>query len=36
MVGADLEGLVSSHDKADLSGLLVLQQLDITSSTLLP
>lgn len=36
MVGADLEGLVPAHDQAGLQVLLVLQQTDITSTTLLP
>jgi hypothetical protein len=36
VVGADLEGLVAAHDESGLSVLLVLQQLDVTSSTLLP
>lgn len=36
MVGADLEGLVSSHDKSGLAVLLVLEQPHITSSALLP
>lgn len=36
MVGANLQGLVSSHHQAGLSVLLVLQQSDITSSSLLP
>lgn len=36
MVGADLECLVSSHNKSGLAVLLVLQQTDITSATLLP
>lgn len=36
MVGADLEGLVSSHNKSGLAVLLVLQQTDITSAALLP
>lgn len=36
MVGADLEGLVTSHDQSGLTVLLVLEQTDITSSALLP
>lgn len=36
MVGADLERLLSSHNQADLVVLLVLEQSDITSSSLLP
>lgn len=36
MVGADLQGLVSSHDQSSLAVLLVLQKSDISSSTLLP
>ena len=36
VVGADLECLVSSHDKTGLAVLLVLQYPDITSATLLP
>jgi hypothetical protein len=36
VVGADLEGLVSAHDEAGLQVLLVLQQTDITCTTLLP
>ena len=36
MVGADLESLVSSHEQSGLVVLLVLQQLDVTGSTLLP
>ena len=36
VVGADLEGLVAAHDQAGLQVLLVLQQTDITSTTLLP
>jgi len=36
VVGANLQGLVSSHDQSRLAVLLVLQQPHITSSTLLP
>lgn len=36
MVGADLEGLVASHDQSGLAVLLVLEQTDVTSTTLLP
>ena len=36
MVGADLQGLVSSHNQSSLSVLLVLQQSNITGTTLLP
>lgn len=36
MVGADLQSLVSSHNQSGLSVLLVLQESDITSTTLLP
>ena len=36
MVGADLEGLVSAHDKSGLAVLLVLQQTNIASTSLLP
>ena len=36
VVSADLEGLVAAHDQASLQVLLVLQQTDITSTTLLP
>jgi hypothetical protein len=36
VVGADLEGLVTAHDEASLLVLLVLQQTDITGTTLLP
>lgn len=36
MVGADLQSLISSHNQSCLAVLLVLQQSDITSSTLLP
>lgn len=36
VVGADLEGLVTSHDQAGLAVLLVLQQADVTSTALLP
>jgi hypothetical protein len=36
VVGADLEGLLSAHEHADLAALLVLQELDITHAPLLP
>ena len=36
MICADLQGLVSSHDQSSLSIIFMLQQPDITSSTLLP
>lgn len=36
MVGADLQGLVTAHDKTGLLVLLVLQQTDVTGTTLLP
>lgn len=36
VVGANLEGLVSSHNQSSLAVLLVLQQPNITSSTLSP
>lgn len=36
MVGADLEGLVAAHDQTSLAVLPVLQQADVTGSTLLP
>lgn len=36
MVGADLEGLVSSHDQSGFAVLLVFEQPHITSSALLP
>lgn len=36
MVSADLEGLVTAHDQANLAGGLVLEQTDITGATLLP
>jgi hypothetical protein len=36
VVGADLEGLITAHDKAGLLVLLVLQQTHITGTTLLP
>lgn len=36
VVGADLEGLVAAHDEADLLGLLVLEQSDVTGAALLP
>lgn len=36
VVGADLEGLISAHDEAGLLVLLVLQETDITGTTLLP
>lgn len=36
VVGADFQGLVSSHDQAGLVVLFVLQQSDISGSTLLP
>ena len=36
VVGADLEGLVAAHDQAGLAVLLVLEQTDVTSTTLLP
>jgi hypothetical protein len=36
VVGADLEGLVSAHDEAGLLVFLVLQETDITGTTLLP
>lgn len=36
MVGADLEGLVTAHDKASALVLLVAEETDITSTALLP
>jgi hypothetical protein len=36
VVGADLERLVAPHDETDLLGLLVLQETNITGTTLLP
>ena len=36
MVGADLECLVPTHDQPSLSVLLVLEQSNVTSTTLLP
>lgn len=36
MVGANFEGLISSHNKASLAVLLVLEQSHITSTALLP
>jgi hypothetical protein len=36
VVGADLEGLIAAHDEASLLVLLVLQQADVTGTTLLP
>lgn len=36
VVGADLEGLVATHQETDLLGLLVLHQADITGTALLP
>lgn len=36
VVGADLERLLSSHNQADLVVLLVLEQPDVASSSLLP
>ena len=36
MVGTDLQRLITTHQKADLVGLLVLQESNVTSSTLLP
>jgi len=36
VVGADLQSLISSHNQSRLAILLVLQQPNITSSTLLP
>jgi len=36
VVGADLQGLVATHQQADLLGLLVLHEADITGTTLLP
>lgn len=36
VVGADLEGLVATHDQTGLAVLLVLEQADVTGSTLLP
>lgn len=36
MVGANLQGLVTAHDEANLARVLVLQESDITGSTLLP
>jgi len=36
VVGANLQSLVSTHDQSCLSVFLVLQQPNITSSTLLP
>ena len=36
VVGADLEGLVTSHDEASLAVLLMLQQPDVASPALFP
>jgi hypothetical protein len=36
VVGADLQGLITAHDEAGLVVLLVLEQTDITGTTLLP
>jgi hypothetical protein len=36
VVGADLQGLIPTHDETGLLVLLVLEQTDITSTTLLP
>jgi hypothetical protein len=36
VIGADLQGLVSSHNQSRLAILLVLQESNITGSTLLP
>lgn len=36
MVGADLEGLVATHDESGSAVLLVLEQTDLASATLLP
>jgi hypothetical protein len=36
MIGADLQSLISSHNQSCLAILLVLQQSNITSPTLLP
>lgn len=36
MVRADLQGLISTHNQAGLLVLLVLQESDIASTTLLP
>ena len=36
MVGADLQSLISSHNQSCLAILLVLQESNIASSTLLP
>lgn len=36
MVGADLQGLIPTHDQSSLSILLVLQQPNVTSTTLSP
>lgn len=36
MVSTDLQGLVTAHDKTDLLRFFVLQETDITRTTLLP
>lgn len=36
VVGADLEGLITTHDQAGLLVLLVLQETHVTGTTLLP
>ena len=36
MVGADLQGLVTTHDKSGSAVLLVLEQTDLAGTTLLP
>lgn len=36
VVGADLEGLIPAHHKASLVVLLVLEQTDVTGTTLFP
>lgn len=36
MVGADLQSLIPTHNKSDFATLLVLEQSDVTGTTLLP
>ena len=36
VVGADLESLITTHEKSDASSLLMFQDFNVTSSTLTP
>lgn len=36
VVGADLQGLITTHEKTDLLGVLVLHEADVTGTALLP